>query len=186
MNDSDKSYFEIKVSFVHILTLIAAVILISIILFYLGYRAGKASQSDMMVQNDKSSVQAKDDPVNIIRDDTPATTEKGKSNIKEEMKKFEEPTKQTKALTPAQEVVKETYYSVQVGSFASFNSAKNYANKFIKLGYESEILSADVGGQRRFRVWVGHYRTRAEALATKVKLENLEKQKFLVKRSGGN
>lgn len=43
MDDMDKSYLEIKVTFHHILILLVGVILIGSFLFYLGYQAGKTA-----------------------------------------------------------------------------------------------------------------------------------------------
>ncbi|HLP57647.1 MAG TPA: SPOR domain-containing protein [Candidatus Deferrimicrobium sp.] len=43
MNDTEKSYLEIRVTFHHILILLVGVILIGSFLFYLGYQAGKTS-----------------------------------------------------------------------------------------------------------------------------------------------
>mgnify|MGYP001424787045 CR=1 FL=1 len=40
---SERSYFEIKVTFVHIVVMLVSVVMIGILLFYLGYRAGHAS-----------------------------------------------------------------------------------------------------------------------------------------------
>lgn len=44
MDDMEKSYLEIKVTFHHILILLVGVILIGSFLFYLGYQAGKTSE----------------------------------------------------------------------------------------------------------------------------------------------
>lgn len=45
MTNSDKSYLEIKVTFQHILILLAGIIIIGSFLFYLGYQAGQSSDA---------------------------------------------------------------------------------------------------------------------------------------------
>ncbi|MCP5052366.1 MAG: hypothetical protein GY940_34685, partial [bacterium] len=46
MDNTEKSYLEIKVTFHHILILLAGVILIGSFLFYLGYQAGKSASEN--------------------------------------------------------------------------------------------------------------------------------------------
>ncbi len=79
---------------------------------------------------------------------------------------------------------RETYYSVQVGAFSSFSNAKNYAAKFAKLGYPTEILSATGKNNRiLYRVRVGHWPGLTEAKRGKAALEKMENKKFSVKKS---
>lgn len=55
------------------------------------------------------------------------------------------------------------YYAVQVGSFASYNNAKNLTNKLIAAGYDAYIQEINVGSAKVYRVRVGRLKSRSEA-----------------------
>ncbi len=46
MNNSDKSYLEVKVTFIHVIIMLAAVVIIGISLFFMGYNAGKTARTE--------------------------------------------------------------------------------------------------------------------------------------------
>jgi cell division protein FtsN len=176
----EKSYLEIKVTFQHILILLAGVIIIGSFLFYLGYQAGKSSlnkSSQTAKAGDAKSIEisSEDDPDKIEQAEEPS--------ISEEIKLHQQPTEGEKQdVKPAKPLNRGTYFSVQVGAFNSHTLAKNYSMKFSKAGYPTSISQALVKGRTWYRVRVGNYSTRAEAVAEKKKLEKMENKKFAVVR----
>ena len=201
--ESEKSYLEIKVTFHHILILLAGVILIGSFLFYLGYQAGKSSankqdKKTMLAKNDGKTkeieVLSKKDPDKIDSGEEPSISEEIKlhqqpvtpSSGKEE--KAEPPavdtkreTKtQTEPIKAAKEVNREPYFSIQVAAFNSHALAREYSQKFSKAGYPTSISQATVKGKIWYRVWVGNYATRSDALMEKKTLEEMENKKFRI------
>lgn len=181
MSDIDKSYLEIKVTFQHILILLAGVIIIGAFLFYLGYQAGKSSinKSSMAAKaGDSKSIEIKNeaDPDKIAQTEEPS--------ISEEIKLHQQPAEEGKQeVKPAKPLQRDTSFSIQVGAFNSHVLAKNYSTKFSKAGYPTSISQALVKGKTWYRVRVGDYATRAEATAEKKKLEKMENKKFAVVKS---
>jgi len=90
--------------------------------------------------------------------------------------------KETKPLAK-KEVTREDYFSIQVGAFSSFANDRTYSDKFGKLGYPTEILSTVKGEKKMFRVRVGNFKTRAEAVSAKTKFEQMEKKTFAIVKS---
>jgi cell division septation protein DedD len=75
-------------------------------------------------------------------------------------------------------VTDQAYFAVQVGAFGNFQNAKTYANRFNTMGYKTEIVSSEGGSGTLYRVWVGRYPDRNQAMQEKDKLEKVEKKKF--------
>ena len=178
----EKSYLEIKVTFIHIVVLLVAVIFIGIFLFYLGYQAGKSSMKSPALKASVTKDQVKSDKIKIIN------KQEKKPTIKEEIKLHQPPIKKTtsqKKGTVNKKVLKrEAYYSIQVGAFSSFTNARNYSEKFRKKGYPSEILTTLKNKKKLFRVRVGNFKDFSEAKKEKTKLEKMEKKKFSIVKSG--
>lgn len=191
MNNLEKSYLEIKVTPLHIVILLVGVIIIGIFLFYLGYQAGKSSLKTRLVRTqvtergDSKEINILDD--NEITGKQPVEKKDQSPSINEEMKLHQQPVKKpdrdTKQTIKGRTVTKEVYYSVQVGAFSSFANAKNYSEKFRKMGYPTEVLATTKKSGTLYRVRVGNFKTRAAAQKEKVKLEKMEKSKFAVTRS---
>ncbi len=179
-------------------------------LFYLGYQAGKSSveAQDMQAQltetgektreikfyDDKETpAKRKTTPIRQV-EKKPSRAEKKtsrvekKPSIDEEMKLHRQPVKKRSGKKSApikgRTVKRRSYYSVQVGAFSNFTNAKNYSEKFRKMGYQTEIISTLGGKKKLYRVRVGNFGSKAAADREKVKLEKMEKKKFAVKISG--
>ena len=71
-----------------------------------------------------------------------------------------------------------------MGAFSSFTNARNYSEKFRKMGYPSEILTTLKNKKKLFRVRVGNFKDFSEAKKEKIKLERMEKKKFSIVKSG--
>ncbi|MCK4835663.1 MAG: protein phosphatase 2C domain-containing protein [Candidatus Aminicenantes bacterium] len=75
------------------------------------------------------------------------------------------------------------FYSIQVGSFPTFEEAKTYAEKFRKMDYQIGIISPEPGQKiKLYQVRIGRYKSFNEASKVKKELENQEKRVFSVKK----
>lgn len=110
MDDIEKSYLEIKVTFHHILILLVGVILIGSFLFYLGYQAGKTSTKNLeqkfvptkeVKSREISEIEAlsKKEPDKIEGTVTGSDTGNGTPSIAEELKSHQQPTNDVTAGT---------------------------------------------------------------------------------------
>jgi cell division septation protein DedD len=206
MSNQEKSYLEIKVTLLHIVVLLAGVIVIGIFLFYLGYQAGKSSvqkpvlnahvtgngeksrEIDIIDNVDKDAAETVqkqeeapsiDSEMNLNRQPGEEKDSENKAAKKEENK---EENKETVIKPKA--VARDAYYSIQVGAFSDFTNAKNYSEKFRKMGYPTEILSTMGEKGILYRVRVGNFPSRDKAQQDKDVLEKLENKKFEVVKSG--
>ncbi len=85
----EKSYLEIKITFIHIVVLLVGVILIGVFLFYLGYQSGKSAIRSQILQAELPMTQEKSDDIRLAdRQDKkpPATTPDKGSSISDEIK----------------------------------------------------------------------------------------------------
>lgn len=184
MDDMEKSYLEIKVTFQHILILLAGVILIGSFLFYLGYQAGKSPAKDKLsTDGGTQSIDITDtgDPDKIEQ------TQTGEPSISEEINLHRQPDAakpvKKEETKPSKPLRRGTFFAIQVGAFSSHSSAKNYSLKFSKMGYPTSISQTESRGKTLYRVRVGSYKTRVKARQEKAKLEKTEKGKFAVVKS---
>lgn len=183
----EKSYLEIKVTFIHIFVLLIAIILIGIFLFYLGYQAGRSSLKSQTIASKLQNDIKTTEEIKITEETSKAEKQKKQTMITEEMKLHDQSAKQQiskKEKINGKPIQKKSYYSIQVGAFLDQSNAKKYADKFIKLGYPTEILSTIKEKKKLFRVRVGNFPTLKEAKKEKTKLEKMEKSKFTIAKSG--
>jgi cell division septation protein DedD len=186
----EKSYIEIKVTFIHIVVLLVGVILIGIFLFYLGYQAGKSSARNQILQAQLPDAAGKTDEIQLLdqEDKIPKKKAKGKDpSISDEIKLHQLPSSsgpgdEKKERIKPKPLKKERYFSVQVGAFADYSNAKNYAGKFAKMGYPTEINTIVRNNRNLHRVRVGNFKTRTQAKQEKRKLEKMESKKFTIVR----
>jgi cell division septation protein DedD len=180
----EKSYFEIKISFIHILIFLVSVIIIGIFLFYLGYRAGKASTAGPDLRARLMEKPGSQEKVQFLREKPETSTdpkEKKSQSISGEMALHQQ-SKKEKAITVRRKPdsgKRQDTYSIQVGAFANFSNAKTYSEKFRKLGYQTEIIK----DENFYKVRVGSFKTISEAKEVKEILEKREKAKFQIKKS---
>ncbi len=210
MSSQEKSYLEIKVTLLHIVVLLAGVIVIGIFLFYLGYQAGKSSVQKPALTAHLTENGEKSQAIDIIdnteenvsepaqkQENTPSIdnemnlrgqpVEKNKNDNtkenKEENKEERKETTQEPVIKP-KAVSRQAYYSIQVGAFSNFTNAKIYSEKFLKMGYPTEILSITGKNGTLYRVRVGNFPSRDKAQQDKDVLEKLENKKFEIVKSG--
>ncbi len=205
MRQDDRPYLEIRITLIHIVIMIVAVVLLGFLLTYLGYKAGKASarephEQPVAVQNfnpgaREMTVPMEQQPIEDVSEpggqlmaqagqpkDRP-----GASAIEEELRlhKIANDNKPTQRQTePASKPISpkpigdKEYFAIQVGAFSSFQNARSYAGHFNGMGYKTEIVSAEGAGGTLYRLWVGQYSDRNSAMAEKSKLEKKENKKF--------
>jgi len=177
MKNMDKSYLEIKVTFQHILILLAGVILIGAFLFYLGYQAGQSSDKKS-IQQTQSAKGENANAIEITSEKDPDIMEETKeTSINEEIKLHRKPGKK-EGFKTGKLLRRESYYTIQVGAFENHTLAKNYSEKFSRDGYPTAISQALVRGITWYRVRIGNFKTRADALKEKKKLEKVVNKKF--------
>lgn len=183
---NDKTYLEIKVTFMHVVILLIAVILIGIFLFYIGFNAGKnenignKSFYTMMESPGKSDEIRLDTKKKLSKEENRVD----KTDIKKELDLYKKTNKNKKKpiSIPVKQIrtkTRDKSYSIQVGSFESHLLAKNYARKFSLLGYQTEISQFQTKTILLFRVKIGNFSTFKEADNERLKLEKMEKKKFL-------
>ncbi|MCX6557934.1 MAG: SPOR domain-containing protein [Candidatus Aminicenantes bacterium] len=184
----EKTYFDIRVTFIHVVIFLIAVIAIGIFLFYMGYQAGHRV-GDQPAANgaepgltesaaDQKKVNMVDEkPIMSANDKT-----NGKQSIPDEMKLHEKlpPTEASPA--PGKNTLADQYYAIQVGAFSDFANAQKYSERFARLGYQTEIIVETVNKKKLHTVRVGSFETLAEAQKEKDRLEGLEKKQFKIKK----
>jgi len=195
----ERSYLEVKVSFLHIVVLLGGIILIGSFLFYLGYQSGKSSvgPSKAAVQADSLQETPAAEEIRLNDDTAAEQTQSNKKqqepSINDELKLHQLPLDNNNAETetqpkplrpePSKTVSREPYYAIQVGAFTEHPNAQKYSAKFAAMGYPTEILSTVGNDKKLFRVRVGNFKTHALADKEKKKLEKLENKRFGVVKS---
>ncbi len=189
MYQKEKSYLELKVTFVHILILLISLIFIGGFLFYLGYSAGKNSVGSInLAKNTQTDRYESDEVLDFSSEKKDNSVKKSTSKsdeISSELEQYNEKKKE-KANTKIEKVKtinRKSYFSIQVGSFNSHKLAKNYASRFTSLGYQTDISQVFIGNKIWFRVRVGVFHSLSKAKHEKNKLEIKEKAKFSVVKS---
>jgi len=196
----EKTYFEFKITFLHIVVFLVAVIAIGIFLFYMGYQAGqRRADPRTAIANQQGREEAAGAEELSVIDEKPIRTTAGKvaapdktggpQSIPEEMKLHEKesapnvPPARTAEPPPA-EVKRPNAapgYAIQVGAFADFANAQKCSRKFTALGYPTAIITDN---QRKLHtVQVGSYSSLAAAQKEMAKLERQEKAKFQIKQA---
>jgi cell division septation protein DedD len=181
----EKSYIEIKVTFIHIVVLLVGVIVIGIFLFYLGYQAGKSSTRNQILQAQLPDSASKTDEIQLVDQEDKIPEKSKEPSISDEIKLHQLPSssdEKEERIKP-KPLKKERYFSVQVGAFADYTNAKNYAAKFANMGYPTEISTIVRNNRNLHRVRVGNFKTRTTAKQEQLKLEKMESKKFAIVRS---
>ncbi len=182
----EKTYFEFKITFLHIVVFLIAVIAIGIFLFYMGYQAGqrrfdpRTAIANEQVREDAAGAEE----LRIVEEKPIRTTaEKAVSgqSIRQEMKLHQEQVKKEEPPAVAKNLAAESNYTIQVGAFADFANAQKCSRKFTNLGYQTAIITDN---QRKLHtVQVGNFVSLADAQKEKAKLESLENSKFTIKKA---
>ncbi len=181
----NNKYREIRITYVHILTLIIAFIAIGLLLFFLGYRIGKGSvEKNLQIDNkqnvDKRIVKVSDNKNKS--EETLKTNTSTKSNIKKQTNSTSEIDKElqmhssvemteTKPIKKQQPVIKNktktikpkkitrtTYYAIQIGAFRDHKGAKKEAQRFSRK-YSVEIVKSG----NLYKVRIGSFKTEKRA-----------------------
>jgi cell division protein FtsN len=190
----EKTYFEFKITFLHIVVFLVAVIAIGIFLFYMGYQAGqrRADPRTAIANAQGQGLAGSTEEVSII-DEKPVQTVPVKpaprQSIPAELKLHEELTTpkapaqeaQEPPAMPAKKPATELNYTIQVGAFADFANAQKCSRRFTGLGYQAAIITDNQ--KKLHTVQVGSFPSLAAAQREKAKLENQEKATFTIKKS---
>lgn len=185
----EKTYFDIRITFIHVVIFLIAVIAIGIFLFYMGYQAGhrlgdqpagivnEVNQTEPATTNQEKIKTIDEKPIQPVIDQTNT-----KQSIPEEMKLHEKQMPGELPPTTKKNVFSDQNYAIQVGAFADFANAQKYSEKFAKLGYQTEIIVESINKKQLHTVRVGSFISLAEAQKEKDRLESLEKKKFEIKK----
>lgn len=182
----EKTYFEIKITFLHIVVFLIAVIAIGIFLFYMGYQAGqRRTDPRTAIANEQATADAAGPEELRIVDEKPIQTVPAKTDarktIPEEMKLHQELAEKETPAPPQKKTGVEANYTIQVGAFADFANAQKCSRKFTSLGYQAAIITDNKN--KLHTVQVGSFAALADAQKEKAKLESLEKTKFTIKKA---
>ena len=185
----EKTYFDIRVTFVHVVIFLIAVIAIGIFLFYMGYQAGhrlgdqpaeivnEVNQTEPATANQEKMRMVDEKPIKSVIDKA-----NSKQSIPEEMKLHEKQLPGELPPATRKDIFSDQNYAIQVGAFADFANAQKYSEKFAKLGYQTEIIVETINKKKLHTVRVGSFVSLAEAQKEKDRLESLEKKKFKIKK----
>ena len=174
MRDKRRTVLEIKITFLHVVVFLSAVILIGIFLFYLGYQAGKTAA----MAPEGARVTTSSEHIPLEGNDKPA----GKPGaIQAEMDLHGEssnpPAARSESPPPKKvkprPVERDAYYAVQVAAFENHAEAKSYSDLFSRHNYPTEIQRVAVRNKTMYRVLVGRYETREAAKTAKGGMEKL-------------
>jgi len=189
----EKTYFEFKITFMHIVVFLVAVIAIGIALFYMGYQAGqRRADPRTAIANEQGQPEDAAEEVSVV-DEKPVRTVPPTSgprqSIPAEIKLHEGlaagkvPAEDATEPRPVAEqgAVSEVNYTIQVGAFADFANAQKCSRRFTGLGYQTAIITDNQ--KKLHTVQVGSFSLLADAQREKAKLENREKAKFTIKKS---
>ncbi|MEI6614046.1 MAG: SPOR domain-containing protein [Chrysiogenales bacterium] len=185
----EKTYFNIRVTFVHVVIFLIAVIAIGIFLFYMGYQAGhrlgdrpaaivnEVNQSEPATVNPENMSVVDEKPIKSVIDKA-----NSKQSIPEEIKLHEKQLPGELPPAARNNIFADQNYAIQVGAFAAFANAQKYSEKFAKLGYQTAIIVETLNRKKLHFVRVGSFVSLAEAQKEKDRLESLEKKKFKIKK----
>lgn len=198
----EKTYFEFKITFLHIVVFLVAVIAIGIFLFYMGYQAGqRRSDPRTVIANEQGQEDGAGMGEVSVVDEKPVRTvpasPASRQSIPAEMKLHEEqgglkPPAESAAKAPAGKdalprtapapgPAMEPRYTIQVGAFADFANAQKCSRRFTSLGYPAAIITDNQ--KKLHTVQVGSFASLAEAQKEKASLEKQEKATFTIKKS---
>ncbi len=189
----EKTYFEFKITFMHIVVFLVAVIAIGIFLFYMGYQAGqRRADPRTAIANEQGQAEVPAEELSLVEEkpvrSVPAQPAPRQS-IPEEIKLHEGQTTRNVPAgkddepQPAPKTISthEANYTIQVGAFADFANAQKCSRRFTGLGYQAAIITDNQ--KKLHTVQVGSFTLLAEAQKEKTKLENQEKAKFTIKKT---
>ncbi len=201
----EKTYFEFKITFLHIVVFLAAVIAIGIFLFYMGYQAGQRRSDPRTAIANAQGEGAGASELSVVDEKplktVPAAPGAGQS-IPAEMRlhvaqgaatpeaQLPPPGADTPAaggeprlpaVAPPPLAAAEPRYTIQVGAFADFANAQKCSRRFTSLGYPAAIITDNQ--KKLHTVQVGSFASLAEAQKEKASLEKQEKATFTIKKS---
>lgn len=183
----ERTYFDLRITFIHILIFFLALGILGIMVFYMGYRVGSRSNPPVISNNSSETISSnrpneewapvkekKAELPRKIPDSTRVSVPSERDVHQESEKKATAPPSQTK------EALK-IIYTIRVGSFANPENAAHYAEKFQQKGYPVAVISPKPGDKGNlYQVRVGVFTDKEKAKIEKEKLEKLEKKKFLL------
>lgn len=191
----EKTYFEFKITFLHIVVFLVAMIAIGVFLFYMGYQAGQRRSDPRTLLANQQGEEESLGELEVVEEAPPPVSGKPAAperSITAEMKLHEEraareaaaaakPQAEASAPPRAESLPAGVSYTIQVGAFADFANAQRCSLRFTGLGYPTAIVTDNQ--KKLHTVQVGSFATLAEAQKEKAALESREKAKFTVKKS---
>lgn len=197
----NKDYRELQISSSLLIFIFLGIIIVGIVIFLLGVSVGKKQ-----AQVSGTLVQAQNKFEEVVADKTQPSAE-DKDAIGQELAghvdaKVEDPA-QTEVVTqpqvktspppaqkkaaPAAKPAPAGQYYLQIGAFRNKDSADSVVEKYQSMGFPGQVITPSSSDSRQlYRVVIGGYNTRADALQAKTRLVESEGPKandyFIVQR----
>lgn len=170
---NDNNYRELQLSSTHLILIFLGIIILGIVIFLLGISVGK-KQADL--------TQKTNTPAQHITEQTlvqpPPETIKPENNKDSQPIQKEAAKSETKPEQPQKAEAKKNRYYIQVGAYSKKEGAIALAEDFQKKGFPTVILDPFPTDRRAiFRVRIGGYNTREEALKAKQDIMKLTGKK---------
>ncbi|MFQ6070819.1 MAG: SPOR domain-containing protein [Candidatus Aminicenantales bacterium] len=179
MNNRD--YRELQLTSTQLIFIFVAILILGLVIFLLGVSVGK--KQAMLVA--EAGVSPEEKPAINVEEKKPQEIvkreETAKTRIDSELKSFEKAQPEPKT---SKSITRNLYY-VQIGAFSNKDNALKLADQYRKKGYPVRVTEPSPTSRRKFyKVWIGGYKTRAEAEKIKTKLTQESKtgERFLVVR----
>jgi cell division septation protein DedD len=162
----NKDYRELQLSSSQLFFIFLAILILGVVIFLLGVSVGK-KQAQIM----KGAQIAAKEKAEPAKDQTPPSAEEQKGSIGKELASLQKATEETKEQPPVR--ADRTLFYVQVGAFNRREMAVTFADTFNQRGYPAFVLDPFPSDRKEiFRVRIGGYATREEAVEVRNKLQS--------------
>jgi len=162
----NKDYRELQLSSSQLFFIFLAILILGVVIFLLGVSVGK-KQAQIM-RGTQITAKEKAGPA---EDQTSPPAEESKESISKESASLQKPTEETQEQPAASD--DRTLFYVQVGAFNRRDMAVTFAETFNQRGYPAFVLDPFPTDRREiFRVRIGGYATREEAVEVRDKLQS--------------
>jgi cell division septation protein DedD len=162
----NKDYRELQLSSSQLFFIFLAILILGVVIFLLGVSVGK--KQTQIMKGTQMTAQEKVEPA---EGQTAPPTEESKEPTSKKTASPQEPTEETQE-QPTVSGERALFY-VQVGAFNRREMALTFADTFNQRGYPAIVLDPFPSDRREiFRVRIGGYATREEAVEVRNKLQS--------------
>jgi cell division septation protein DedD len=168
----NKDYRELQISSTQLVIIFFSILILGVVIFLLGVSVGKKQ-----VQIADNNQILDDSAAETLVQEKPTPLKEAPDQIQEEIASHQQA--REKVEQPPVQMQGEDLYFVQVGAFNDRNSALNFAETFKERGYTAVVLDPLPTDRRSvYRVRIGGYRTREDAIKVKADLAQSDPQKM--------